>query len=959
MKRFKYYIYTAVAALSIIGCSEEELVKYPTQLEIIAEIPQTRTAYTTEGSITKVEWVEGDNIGLFTKNLNNTQLQANNAGSSVSFSPINDITLEEGDSVFAYYPYSFYTNNSEDNPLIQNTQQYIEAGLANLDFMFASGQVVNNKVELKFQHTLSFIRFKLPTEYITPKAEMENTGFVIKSRYQGKNYPVSAYLIYDSPGGKIKTARENERIYYTFPENYKDSTEVTCIVSMLPQPEGAKIEFYRYDMYGGDDFLFEKSAPEGGLQAGHIYNLTFDSDNIEYYTELDRSALIAFYNSTNGDEWINNTNWCSDKPLNEWYGISTNSTGTVRDIILEYNNLTGTIPPEIGNLTYLRQINVGGNRLTGSIPSEIGKLKHLERAIFNVNELSGRLPVELAECDKLHTFDILGNKITGSIPVEYAEMFNRDNFDFGCVNNTLSGIIDNAILETKLWKYQWGNIISSNNFLPPTYIHAPELSAIGLDGDSLKTNYKNDKLTILFYFEFSCPTSQRYIPLLNEWHKKYADKGLRIIGELPTIWNENSEAQIKDYGIEWDFFPTDNPTYNYSTLLSPPYDNGASNRFSKVLGVLAAFDSEKNLVFSNMTHTDDFIENKLKNIFAENKNEFYESSDYSKDGTVVTLQEATVGKGIDLVLMGDAYSDRLIADGTYDRTMRKAMDNFFNEEPFKSFRNMFNVYYVNVVSPNEVYDDGSVTALSTYHTTTTEVGGSEGMVIKYTLNAISPERVDEALIAVTMNSTVHGGTCYMVRPVNGGEVANGTSIGYLTLSGSEEQYAELMHHEVGGHGFGKLGDEYYYSDNGSIIQTNKWNDVVEFEKHGWYRNISLSYNPETVKWRHFIEDERYAAEQIGIFEGAQTYSFDAYRPTLNSIMNDNTGGFNAPSREIIYQRLHKLAYGDEWSYDYETFVEYDVINRRKSHVEKPRKHPVIHTAPPVILNRSWRELVKE
>lgn len=76
----------------------------------------------------------------------------------------------------------------------------------------------------------------------------------------------------------------------------------------------------------------------------------------------------------------------------------------------------------------------------------------------------------------------------------------------------------------------------------------------------------------------------------------------------------------------------------------------------------------------------------------------YESSDYSKDGEVTALQTATRGNGINIVLLGDAFSDRLVADGTYDGTMRKAMEHFFSEEPYKSFRDLFNVYAVNVVS---------------------------------------------------------------------------------------------------------------------------------------------------------------------------------------------------------------------------------------------------------------------
>jgi hypothetical protein len=116
---------------------------------------------------------------------------------------------------------------------------------------------------------------------------------------------------------------------------------------------------------------------------------------------------------------------------------------------------------------------------------------------------------------------------------------------------------------------------------------------------------------------------------------------------------------------------------------------------------------------------------------------------------------------------------------------------------------------------------------------------------------------------------------------------------------------------------------------------------MDLEQFGWYKNIDYIrfdwqthepiydyINESTVKWRHFLSDPRYANEGLGIYEGAFTYYMGAYRPTENSIMHHKTGGFNAPSREAIYIRIHKLAYGDDWEYDYEEFVKYDAKNRK-------------------------------
>ena len=77
-------------------------------------------------------------------------------------------------------------------------------------------------------------------------------------------------------------------------------------------------------------------------------------------------------------------------------------------------------------------------------------------------------------------------------------------------------------------------------------------------------------------------------------------------------------------------------------------------------------------------------------------------------------------------------------------------------------------------------------------------------------------------------------------------------------------------------------------------------------------------------------------------------------------MRNNTGAFNAPSREAIYYRIHKLAYGDDWSYDYETFVKYDAVNRGATATTQSATLPMIYapTTPPMIINKNWRDELK-
>lgn len=342
--------------------------------------------------------------------------------------------------------------------------------------------------------------------------------------------------------------------------------------------------------------------------------------------------------------------------------------------------------------------------------------------------------------------------------------------------------------------------------------------------------------------------------------------------------------------------------------------------------------------------------------------DWYVSKDYSMDGKVDVLQRAQEGNGIDLVLMGDAFSDRQVKDGTYARVMERMMEAFFSEEPYRSYRDLFNVYSVDVVSQTEGYAHPG-RALGTRFKGGTEVAGSDQACLNYARRAVSDDRMDNVLVLVAMDSTAYAGTCYMYYPsVESGDWGAGPSIAYFPLGDPEEAIDRLVHHEAGGHGFAKLADEYSYESNGVIPQE----EIVNYNKRvpfGWWRNVDFTDDPSTVKWGRFLSDERYRFDGIGVFEGACTYWKGAWRPTENSIMRHNTGGFNAPSREAIWYRMHKLAYGKSWQYDFEEFAQYDARNRkgatgasvarRSNSVEIPDSP--LH--PPVVVNRRWNDLM--
>lgn len=339
--------------------------------------------------------------------------------------------------------------------------------------------------------------------------------------------------------------------------------------------------------------------------------------------------------------------------------------------------------------------------------------------------------------------------------------------------------------------------------------------------------------------------------------------------------------------------------------------------------------------------------------------DYYISTDYSQDGVPATLQSATEGKGINVVLLGDGYSDRQIADGTYKRDMEFAYNNLFTEEPYNSYRNLFNVSYVNVVSATEGFDYGS-TALSCGFGDGTYVYGNDNKCFEYAQKVVDGENINETLIVVVLNSNRYAGTCFMYYPSSSGDYGSGPSVAYFPKGEDETVFAQLLHHEACGHGFAKLADEYAYEYMGTIPMAEVTNTQTQQSEWGWWKNVDFTDDLALIKWARFISDTRYQYDGLGAFEGGLTYWSGVWRPTDNSIMRYNYGGFNAPSREAIYYRIHKLAYGSEWEYDYEKFAEYDAVNRKSSAEAAMTTsqvlplQPMEPTHPPVVVPRQWK-----
>ena len=153
--------------------------------------------------------------------------------------------------------------------------------------------------------------------------------------------------------------------------------------------------------------------------------------------ESDRAALEALYDATGGAGWTDSTNWKTTAPVGEWHRVTTDADGRVTGLYLSFNNLTGRIPPALGNLARLRELYLAWNELTGPIPSELERLVNLERLNLSGNEFPGPVPAWLGSMTGLRELELAENALSGPIPSELERLVNLERLDLSF--NALTG----------------------------------------------------------------------------------------------------------------------------------------------------------------------------------------------------------------------------------------------------------------------------------------------------------------------------------------------------------------------------------------------------------------------------------------------------------------------------------------------------------------------------------------
>lgn len=290
----------------------------------------------------------------------------------------------------------------------------------------------------------------------------------------------------------------------------------------------------------------------------------------------------------------------------------------------------------------------------------------------------------------------------------------------------------------------------------------------------------------------------------------------------------------------------------------------------------------------------------------------------------ITLQKATKGNngGINIVLLGDGFSAKDIASGKYLKDIKQEVEYFFGIEPYKTYRDYFNVYTAIPLSTESGVGTVNTIRYNRFNTTFT---GGVGLkadydeVFNYALGAptVNKSNLNQTLIIMVPNSTDYGGICQMWE--------DGSAIAFCPQStyGYPLDTRGVIQHEAGGHGFGKLGDEYIYHNAFiDFCGCSCCGHVLEFnaaKSLGWYDNLELTGKMHSVGWSHLIFDDRYS-DIVDIYEGGYMHNRGVFRSEPNSCMNNDIPYYSTISRESIVKRIK--AYAGE-TYSFEDFVKND------------------------------------
>ena len=272
------------------------------------------------------------------------------------------------------------------------------------------------------------------------------------------------------------------------------------------------------------------------------------------------------------------------------------------------------------------------------------------------------------------------------------------------------------------------------------------------------------------------------------------------------------------------------------------------------------------------------------------------------DGDHETIQSSSVGNGIDLVFVGDGYTLEEVRQGKYKNKLLEAIEHFFNIEPFRTYRNYFDVHIVYAFSEESGISDHINTKNTKFSSkydspNSTRMSVDQLLSFEYALKAPLSSTLTETLVTVITNSTRFAGTNLSFSDGKSISIVPATNLPY------PNDFRGVVQHEIGGHGFGRLADEYVQRN--TSISAAEIDELKLWQGWGYFRNVDVTSDVNEVWWKHIIADPAFS--YVGAYEGAYTYEKGVWRSEPSSLMNNNISYINAAGRELIVKQIKNLA----------------------------------------------------
>lgn len=616
-----------------------------------------------------------------------------------------------------------------------------------------------------------------------------------------------------------------------------------------------------------------------------------------------------------------------------------------------FNQLTSL---DVTNNPKIEQLRCAGNNLNSLDVSNNPELYYIDLTNNQIKsiDVSNNLELERITCsdNKLTSIDVTNNQkltelnISGNSIVEIDPGNNPDLEYLYCEKNKISELelSNNKKLEILN--------VNDNNLTSLTVNCCPEIEILNANNNLIKEMDISELTSLSDFYCSGNPLETLYVfdGQIDALFEKEIPSTTKIVvkgtepGEDEVFTVTPTQFDIDGYEQDITMTVTANISYSIDSQpewISKKSDNSGVYTFTVSANTTSSSRSGE-IIFKN-------VNNSFLTVTVKQGIQTYTSSDYSQDGQVTRIHSATVGKGIDVVFVGDAFADK--DQDLFNKYVELGKEAFFTEEPFRSTKNRFNIYRIGSVSKNGIIaQEGGDTKFSAQFGDGTYISGDHDAVFRFVQDMMPSVNLKKTIVFVIVNKAKYAGTCWML--------SDNKAVCYVPLCRNENEYAQTLRHEGCGHGFGKLADEYFYDSMGRIpddevSELKKWKGFA----YGFHENVDLTSDPNTILWSKFISDSRYSGK-VGVYEGGYTYPYGVYRPTDNSIMRYNTGGFNAPSREAIYKKIMKFSEGNAWTYDYETFVAFDAparsaeaVTRAAAQCAAVDKANFIPLAPPVMV----------